>query len=513
MTVGLLLVLLAAVLAGSVHGAYGHGVGFEALPPQSLRGQMVFIEINAPNAADPETDQQFVFQMMEDKTREPITDVTYEIEASKQGAVLFHDTFRSGSGTLTIDLVDADAGGVRIEKQASGIFGFISGDTDVARVTGPHFDYGGLYHFVIRIHTAGSPDRLDPPLEWNAGISIADTTQYVINDPHFGEQSLYHITYYDLIENFEYDPRTASITFEMPFDGSFDSINQTSVVHEEVMFSKEFGDLMVSNITVAVDGVVMPEDIIQIDDFVEKYRVVHLTMFTDNILELYDQGKLEDNRMSFVFAPSEGGLPLATVTKNGQFRIIMDTVPKNARSGQELEIRYRLVDAFLKDRPAAVDYDMYVLQGERMLFYAGGISSDKPGVFDSAKVSVPDDVTGVIYVHFENLKGNTLASARLPIVIDRAGEDSGVKVPAWIRSNAGWWSEGLISDGEFVSAMEFLIEEGIISVSASGVPGSHASGVPGWIRSNAGWWSEGLISDGEFVSAMECLIEEGIIRV
>ena len=37
-------------------------------------------------------------------------------------------------------------------------------------------------------------------------------------------------------------------------------------------------------------------------------------------------------------------------------------------------------------------------------------------------------------------------------------------VPDWIKNNAKWWSEGLIAESDFMSAMEYLINEGIIQV-------------------------------------------------
>jgi len=37
-------------------------------------------------------------------------------------------------------------------------------------------------------------------------------------------------------------------------------------------------------------------------------------------------------------------------------------------------------------------------------------------------------------------------------------------IPEWIRDNAKWWVEGLISDEEYISALEYLIEEGILII-------------------------------------------------
>ena len=41
-------------------------------------------------------------------------------------------------------------------------------------------------------------------------------------------------------------------------------------------------------------------------------------------------------------------------------------------------------------------------------------------------------------------------------------------IPDWVRNTAGWWSDGkIIPDSEFINAMKYLIEIGIIDVNAS----------------------------------------------
>ncbi len=37
-------------------------------------------------------------------------------------------------------------------------------------------------------------------------------------------------------------------------------------------------------------------------------------------------------------------------------------------------------------------------------------------------------------------------------------------IPGWVRGIAGWWAEGKISDSEFVSAIKFLVHQGIIKL-------------------------------------------------
>jgi len=84
-------------------------------------------------------------------------------------------------------------------------------------------------------------------------------------------------------------------------------------------------------------------------------------------------------------------------------------------------------------------------------------------------------------------------------------------VPSWIKNNAGWWADGSIDDDTFVQGIEYLVEEGIITVSEESQSSSNVQTVPSWIKNNAGWWADGSIDDDTFVQGIEYLIKVGII--
>jgi hypothetical protein len=55
---------------------------------------------------------------------------------------------------------------------------------------------------------------------------------------------------------------------------------------------------------------------------------------------------------------------------------------------------------------------------------------------------------------------------KIILVSGTPGESAGdIPVPEWVRNNAGWWAADQISEDEFVRALEFLIQNGIIRVS------------------------------------------------
>ena len=39
-------------------------------------------------------------------------------------------------------------------------------------------------------------------------------------------------------------------------------------------------------------------------------------------------------------------------------------------------------------------------------------------------------------------------------------------IPDWIKNNAGWWADGSIDDNSFVQGIQFLIKEGIMSITS-----------------------------------------------
>jgi len=43
--------------------------------------------------------------------------------------------------------------------------------------------------------------------------------------------------------------------------------------------------------------------------------------------------------------------------------------------------------------------------------------------------------------------------------------------------------------------------------------GIDKTNVPDWIKNNAGWWADGLITEDDFVKGIQYLVEQGIIRV
>lgn len=514
----LVIFLILMTLPLIITDSYGHGIGYEVFPPVKLGDKMVALEVSSSQYQNPaSSDREVTFALFDTETGITVRDVTYNIEAIKKDQHLFENSFATSDGILVMDFLHSDSDKVSIkqENKASFFDALIGTKKDVIQVTGKPFNTGGLYKFKVLITTADSFSKpLEKPIEYNVGLSIPQRDFYNVNDPNFGSQQISLITYYDEIEKFQYEPATKSLTFSMPFEWNKENVNQTSIVHEELIISKTFGDLMVSAYSVEVNGIEVPERAVTLDEFSEDQRIIHIVLNQNDLLELFQKQKESSNRMNFLLKPLHENLPLSTVTGNGQFRIILDWEPKIVTSGSNVKFDFDIMDVFLKDRPISVSYDLSIIHDDKVIFTKTGISTGSKNEHNKAEFVIPENVKGVITLQFDNLDGNSLARVGLPIVVDRIETSSKIMIPDWVRNNAGWWSTDQIGDNDFASGIEFMIKENIIKIppTSNGLSSGNSI-IPEWVRNNAGWWSERIISDNEFVNSLQYLIVNGIISV
>ena len=515
----LLFSALAFSLLFTIDYAYGHGVGSETFPPVELDGRQVTVEVSS-SQRDPETndDQQISISLIDFDSKITLRDVTFLIKAERGEKFLFEQEFKADNGFLVFNFKSDETEQSKIILQEDNTdewnFGSLLGlESRLIHVIGPKLSEGGLYKFDISILTAdGYSEKLATPLVFNAGISIAQTTIHEIVDPNFGNQNIHVITYYDEISDFKYDSNLKQISYSMPFEWSQSNIDQTSVVHEEIQISKDFGDLLVSGFTMHVNGVELSSDIGTIDDFFADDRIVHFIIYQKQLQKILETNPSQ-NVMDFVITPDRDYSHLSSVTENGQFRILVSWEPENLKSNSNTKIIFDVTDIFLKNRPVSTNYDFSITQNEKILYQQSGISSDSKEEHNVAEFMIPQDITGIVHLNFNNLDNNDLARTTIPIVIDRVTNEKEITIPDWIRNNALWWSEEQIDDTTFVQGIEYLIKNNIIVIPPTQQDDSVSKEIPSWIRNNAAWWAAGQIDDQTFVQGLEFLIQKGIIRV
>ncbi len=510
-------IIFSSVFVIGFDNVYGHGVGSETFPPVDLNGKQVTLEVssskNDPNTSD---DQQISISLIDFNSKITLRDVTFLIKSERGEQSLFEREFKADNGFIVINFVSEETDSIIIEEEpkgGGGLFASLLGlESRMVHVKGPKLSEGGLYKLDVTVLTAdGYSQNLDVPLVFNAGISIAQTSRHDFVDPNFGDQNIQIVTYYDEISNFNYDSSSKEISFFMPFDWNQSNINQTSVVHEELVIPKTFGDLLVSGFTMYVNDVQLSQDIVNTDDFSADQRIVHFIIYQKELQNIFDNNS-NSNGMNFVIKPDLDYAHLSAVTDNGQFRILVFTEPENLKSDSNVKIFFDVTDIFLKNKPVATNYEFSVTQDQRMIFEQNGISTDSKDEHNIAEFVIPDDVSGIVNLNFKNLDHNKLAKATFPIVINRITTDE-ISIPEWIRNNALWWSQEQIDDQTFIQVIQYLIQNNIIVLTQTPQESSGSEEIPSWIRNNAELWADGQIDDKTFVQDLEFLIKIGILLV
>jgi len=526
------------LLFSSISESYGHGLGYEIMPPEMLGSKLVSLEISSDTWPDEYT-KEITFSLFETDTGVNVENVTYFVMLTKQNEVLFDITSQRDDGVFVLKLHTTEDDQITVEEEDSNFFGSLLGGSKIVNVKGNVFGSGGLYDFKVIITTGDDYSNvLSPPLDYDVGISFLDKTSHSINDINFGQQKLSVITYYELInDDFTYDQNKKMISYSMPFDWSEKNILVTSVMHQEIIIPKTFGDLMVESFSVSVNGFQVPDSVITIDDFSAENRVIHIVLNQNDILELSKKIDGFSNKMDFSIMPSADNLPLTTMTENAQFKINLSWEPQSIKSGSTTTFYIDILDAFYVERQVSVSFDLSIFHDGEEIARTSGASTGAQVTRNaddntqlsflqsSVKFDVPDNVSGIITLQFENLNGSDLADAIFSVVVDRVSIDE-TSIPAWIKNNAGWWATDQIDDSSFLQGIQYLIQEGIMIIpptetsdDSDAIPdaGQRAQTfdqrVPAWIKNNAGWWATDQIDDSSFLQGIQYLVSIGIIVV
>ena len=65
--------------------------------------------------------------------------------------------------------------------------------------------------------------------------------------------------------------------------------------------------------------------------------------------------------------------------------------------------------------------------------------------------------------------GNSKSTVKTSMFMIEFGNQSSLmsnpsEIPVWIKNNAGWWADGSIDDSSFVQGIQFLVQEGFMSI-------------------------------------------------
>ena len=581
-SIAVYLFLLVGILSipAVLDNVYGHGLGGDVAPPIDFGGDSVTVstKLNPSDITVGEINSaNMEVRFYNADTNETFEKVTYRIEVWRSGDLLARNLFYDDDGELNIEVRPVlnctepklwkctTYGGSEHVSAPGALYVFGNGRP---LITGPIFDKGGLYNIRVDVEGATSPKTIvAQALSYDTFVSVAQEQPFSIQTASASVPVVVK-TYYDEVDNFNYDPADDSITFDMPFDWSPDYIQYVSVVHEELQFPKTFTPYSEDKqFKGYVDGVEVEQRVLLIDPYsYEDKNVVHFLVSGQELQRINDvlgQQHQQSKMMEFKLVPHSG------VSKNTFQSSLVDiktleqvgtvvNVSWDSQYGAGDEIPFEIT--FFDDNQNLIKdvrYAYYLIDPNENIILEKGTNPDDPnglGIFspegiDYQTISLPTadiyrlDIrvlgTGINYDPTyagiasviidigpsgilkpdagatQSDVGDTKPDATTKPATDDAklSQPETISIPGWVKSNAAWWAEGGIDDASFAKGIEFMIKNGIISIPPTEAQTNKDAAIPDWVKNNAAWWAEGQISDDDFVRGLQHLIANGIIAI
>src|ERR687893_2346079 len=253
MSTSILLLLLLSLVPSSTlypNAAFGDGLFMEELSASFGDRKADLIIKMTPPVVTTETLQKqnqkpiIQFKLYDPATKEGFEHVTYFITIEKDGKKLLSDWFHDHKGDLKIEMKPSDDERITVYGEPDPILQAFTGTEDSPVIaTGPIFSEGGLYHFIVRVATIDYdrsfiPHDKQPVYDGWLSVCSTENQQISLSD---GEQvQIEIISYYDDIQDFNFDPGKKQIQFTMPFNWNITRLeDQTQLmVHQEVSIPK-----------------------------------------------------------------------------------------------------------------------------------------------------------------------------------------------------------------------------------------------------------------------------------
>ena len=516
-----LALFLIVCLGFSMNSAFGHGLGGEMHPPRTIGDRDATLSINvSPSTYDPNDPENFVtLKLFNSETEAIIEHVTFILELKKDGERIFRYMFHDEFGNLNFRVISNDSDKIEIDGvQEPLLGGWMRGTDQPLTLTGPIFSSGGLYEYKVEVLTVDSDTNvLDVRVELEGAISLADTKTFGVTDSQNQSHDVQVISYFDVVNNFDFNSNQMS--FSMPFDWNQD-LEQLSVVHEEIRVPNTFGEFLSTKYDAYLNDILLPDDVVTIDDYSFDDRTVHMTVYRELIKELKEEAsKVSDSQIDFRLKTSDQTqFPLEFATPDYRFKVFLSWEPEIIRAGEPVTFLVDFDELFSAKTKRVTEYDLTVIQNDTEIYkkhLTGNVNSDTS---NSHTITFTPEHTGTANIFFSNIDENTLSRGNFIIVIEPSLEPQILtniepEIPSWIKNNAGWWADGSIDDDAFVQGIQFLIKENILQVPITSSQESTNNEIPSWIKNNAGWWADGSIDDDAFVQGIEYLMKNGVIVV
>ncbi len=371
-------VALASLIVISTSNAYGHGLGFDESIPVSISGKQVSVEVTIkPASVETATQEQPIFTVRahEPNSNETIPDMDFRVLVESRNEVILDQRFHAPDGLISAKLVpDKDASIALVNGQPASSNQVQVSQSQPVEIRSRLMSDGGLYHVAVTLEKSSAGLDLNEDRTFDLYVSISKTQDFEVETAD-GKQTMSVKTYYDDVQDFNYDTTKKTISFSMPFDWSPAYVGQVSVLHMEVQFPKTVSDLHVNGYRGTLNGIDLLPESIQIDDFTyEDKRLVHFVLSNTKLTSLTES--IKGNQALFTLTPLEKPkFPIDLFSSTEKYLFQLSWGPEIIKTGETTTFVMNLQDPKTGDLVRNASFD-FVLSRAGNEVYSEKISSN-----------------------------------------------------------------------------------------------------------------------------------------
>jgi hypothetical protein len=365
--------------------AFADGITQETFSA-SLRGRQaeLLVKVNPPILTDASKEDAYMLLRLYDannnQTIKATTfDITVEKGVGENAERLLRDTFHSENGLLRLKIQPAEGNTQIFGTQEQFLNAWVADPGGTVNIRGPIFLEGGIYHLNIQVLGIDTIRELFPPYElpkFDSWLSVGDVFSQGVE--YQGQPyDITIISYYDQVQDFNFDAQKQQLSWSMPFDWNVTRIQTTNIfVHEELKVPKSMEGIGDSfSVAATVNGNQLSGNMLAIDPYSsENELTLHYLVSKNDIINMAGQVPDGTSTMTFTLAPATGENAQTTTelfTETGAVKVGAEWSPIPLSAGTDSTLKISFSDEYAGSRITDdVSYDLRILDSSGAEVYA-----------------------------------------------------------------------------------------------------------------------------------------------
>ena len=377
----------------------------------------LLVKVNPPILTDASRDEAYLLlRLYNANNNETIKStsfiITVEKGVGKNAKHIFTDAFYSDNGLFQLKVQPSDGDVQFFGTREQFLNAWVADPGGTVNIRGPMFLEGGIYHLRIDILGIDNIRNLFPPDKiprFDSWLSVGDV---------FTERVQYQgqpynttiISYYDKVEDFNFDASKQQFSWSMPFDWNVSRIESTNIfVHEEVKVPKSLKGIGDSfSLAATVNGKILSGKMLAIDPYSsDQDLTIHYLINKNDVIKMADKVPEGSSKMTFTLAPATGENAQTIgemLTDSGNVNVQVEWTPSQLSAQTESNLKLVFSDGFSGQKITDdVNYNLRILDFNGTLVHsktglvaAGGTGMQIIDFPSDASYRMEVEVTGIV---------------------------------------------------------------------------------------------------------------------